>query len=1026
MAQNDWKIGLLGGLDGTKSRSQLNSDIKGLARHLDKLKIYAELDPNQAKQLKQQMKTLQIELNNVTVSDAAINGLVTSINNKLKGIQIPNITIGGTGNNNTLSRQLGDNTAKLNAFKDSLKNIGMADSDIDRVAKRIERLGVQINSLGQSTLFKSGASGNREFLNVEIDGIDKFGQAVKLTEQWDLELGTLVKSIDAVSTAQEKASSRVDNFASKQKNAVASFQNTINQVLANALDSNSSKPITSDNSFKLLEGQIDKVELAMTELKSATAATFDDAKIKVQEEISNLKILEKQLKNADNIPTKLKGTNVDAGFDIAFNDLEKFKADAKDYPQIISTIEALDKALEGVGDAASLNKFNDQLKVAKSELAKLKSETMSANRAEKVGINVSGLQSKITDLQKISPEIDNFETEINGAKVTVKSLTDELSKVNTQSDFSVVNTKWRAFTEAAKASGIAVRLMGDNSESSAHKIQKISDALGEGTYTAKVESIVAKTQQWVNANGEAQISTTNLRTALQNLNEAYNKYNAEGGQTEANQKALIAAEEALDTAIKKTNNDITIRNTQFAKSDAVDSLRQKYQDFYDKNTAAHRQWGAQLKAGIAELGSGADIPIEKYKQLQNQLVNIGNAARQAGKLGMSWFDKMKTGMSKFSYWTSSTMVVMKVFQEVRGAITFAKDMDSALTNINYTMDVTSDRLADIGKSSLDVAKDLKTSAKNVLSAVTTYANANETADSILKKSAPTIMLSNVSGLDTGKTTDILQGTIHQFDLEDTEETLLHVSDVLQTVSQSMAVDFSKGIQEMAEGIQVSGSVAKDAGYDLEAYTALLGNLIEKTRESGSVLGRSLRTMFVRTTKASTSALAGGEVTEDDLSNAETALRRVNIQVRDSKDSFREFDDIMSDLYYKIDDLSEVDLANIAYEVAGTRQTAVFKVMVKSWGDYLKLAEKADDATGTTYENQEKYAESLAAKMTDLSTTMDSAWHNIINAEDTGVIVDTLQKIADALDWVTEKAGLLGTIGIGAGLFAGFKNIGICV
>ena len=216
MAQNDWKIGLLGGLDGTKTRSQLNSDIKGLARNLEKLKIYAEIDPNQAKQLKQQMKTLQIELNNVTVSDAAINGLVNSINSKLKGIQIPNITIGGTGNN-TLSRQLGDNTAKLNAFKDSLKNIGMADSDIDRVAKRIERLGVQINSLGQSTLFKSGASGNREFLNVEIDGIDKFGQAVKLTEQWDLELGTLVKSVDAVSTAQEKASSRVDNFASKQK-----------------------------------------------------------------------------------------------------------------------------------------------------------------------------------------------------------------------------------------------------------------------------------------------------------------------------------------------------------------------------------------------------------------------------------------------------------------------------------------------------------------------------------------------------------------------------------------------------------------------------------------------------------------------------------------------------------------------------------------------------------------------------------------------------------------------------------------
>ena len=626
------------------------------------------------------------------------------------------------------------------------------------------------------------------------------------------------------------------------------------------------------------------------------------------------------------------------------------------------------------------------------------------------------------DLKKIEQQLNNKGINL---KATIDTATSKQELQNYATQMQKILSDIGINIDTGKITASINKVVKDMQSVSA-KAGNIGLNIDTGTYASKVEALIAKTQKWTDTNGNARISTANLQSALSSLNSAYTTLTNSGGNTEANQRALIEAERLLGLQIQDVTNKVTGMNAKFATDTSVQSLLQKYQMFYDKNTAAHRQWGAQLKAGIAELGSGADIPIEKYKQLQNQLVNIGNAARQAGKLGMSWFDKMKTGMSKFSYWTSSTMVVMKVFQEVRGAITFAKDMDSALTNINYTMDVTSDRLADIGKSSLDVAKDLKTSAKNVLSAVTTYANANETADSILKKSAPTIMLSNVSGLDTGKTTDILQGTIHQFDLEDTEETLLHVSDVLQTVSQSMAVDFSKGIQEMAEGIQVSGSVAKDAGYDLEAYTALLGNLIEKTRESGSVLGRSLRTMFVRTTKASTSALAGGEVTEDDLSNAETALRRVNIQVRDSKDSFREFDDIMSDLYYKIDDLSEVDLANIAYEVAGTRQTAVFKVMVKSWGDYLKLAEKADDATGTTYENQEKYAESLAAKMTDLSTTMDSAWHNIINAEDTGVIVDTLQKIADALDWVTEKAGLLGTIGIGAGLFAGFKNIGICV
>ena len=446
--------------------------------------------------------------------------------------------------------------------------------------------------------------------------------------------------------------------------------------------------------------------------------------------------------------------------------------------------------------------------------------------------------------------------------------------------------------------------------------------------------------------------------------------------------------------------------------------------YLSKNTAMTKASKKQIEEWIAKLSSSDDMTVGAIKNINSEFKQLDASLRSSGKLGLSVWDKFKQAFQKFGGWSLVTGAMRQAVQSMKEAVNSAVTLDSALTNINYTMDVSSDKLAKVGQESLATAKELKTSAENVLSAVTTYANAKETVDSILSKATPTIMLSNVSGMDTATTADILQGAIHQFDLEDTEESLLHVSDVLQTVSQSMSVDFAKGIREMADGIQVSGSVAKDAGYDLEAYSSLLGNLIEKTRQSGSELGRSLRTMFVRTTKASTSALAGGEVTEDDLSNAEAALGRVGIQVRDTKDSFREFDDIMTDLYNKIDDLSEVDLANIAYEVASTRQTAVFKVMVKSWGDYIGLAEKANDAGGTTFENQEKYAESLKAQMQELSTTMDVAWHNMVNEETISPVLSTLQLLADGLVFVTDKAGLLGTIGLGAGLFAGIKNVGI--
>lgn len=160
--------------------------------------------------------------------------------------------------------------------------------------------------------------------------------------------GQYSKSLDAAAT-------KTDTFVKQQNRMVASLQNTINQITARAFDQNSSKPITSEQSLAKLNIQAAYVENAMYDLRNATAATFDDAVIKVRNEISELKILESHLRKADNVSTKMKGVDIASGLAIARNDLEKFKAEAKDFPQIIQTINELDKSITKVGDASSLN-----------------------------------------------------------------------------------------------------------------------------------------------------------------------------------------------------------------------------------------------------------------------------------------------------------------------------------------------------------------------------------------------------------------------------------------------------------------------------------------------------------------------------------------------------------------------------------------------------------------------------------------------------------------------------------------------
>lgn len=439
----------------------------------------------------------------------------------------------------------------------------------------------------------------------------------------------------------------------------------------------------------------------------------------------------------------------------------------------------------------------------------------------------------------------------------------------------------------------------------------------------------------------------------------------------------------------------------------------------DDLTSRYMKLKAEMDAAGGKVPLSDTAWVKEYQQLMASVTSatrkIAAEQAKAEKSTNSFFASFKKNFSFLSYWTSAHYIFMQAVRGIKEGISNVRELDDALLNISYTMDVSGKQLKQIGESSLQAAKDLHTSVSKVLDAVKTYANAQETAESIIEKSKPTIMMSNVTGMDTSQTVDILQGVMEQFDLA--EDKLMHISDVMQTVSMSMPYDFADGVKELSEGIKASGSVAKDAGYDLENYTALLGTLIAKTRQSGGELGRSLRTMFVRTTKASTSALANGEVTEDDLSNAEKALRRVGIEVRSDIDTFKSFDEIMGELYEKVDSLSDVDLSNIAYEVASTRQTNVFKMMIKAYGDYQEMAEKAYDADNVTLINQQKYAESLAGKLGELS----AIWETI---GDEAISSDFLKGLADlgiGVSSLIEKFGLLKSVIASVGIAAFLKN-----
>lgn len=619
-------------------------------------------------------------------------------------------------------------------------------------------------------------------------------------------------------------------------------------------------------------------------------------------------------------------------------------------------------------------------------------------------IDASGIgKSSLDEVQKVLNKYHlNLTADLNRAELikTIRHIVPELEK------------------ELKKITGIDIQISDDalmrgirqyekDIADFTKKVNKIQIQIDDGTYDAKIADMVAKTEQWTDASGKARISVKELNDAYTNLTNA---------KTD-NEK--IEAARKLEEAFKHTSNEVRKMNAELAKDSQVQNFHQKVQAFYDKNTAAHSKWGKELKQMLADTATGSKVTNSQLEAMQSRFLGIGDAARQAGKLGKSWFDSVKDGVKTFTQWTSATTIVMKVFQKFKDGTQFIRELDDALTDVAYTSNVSQAQLNNLGDASIKMSKDLKASTENVFEAVKIYSTANATADDILRKSKPAIMLSNVSGMSGSESAKTIQTSLNQFEIEDTEEGLLDIVDTLEYVSSQLNYDFTEGMKQITEGIEASGSVAKNAGLNMQEYSAMVGIAVEKTGQSGSTIGNAYKTILSRITKASE---IEGTMAED-ISKAEEALRGVDVQVRDSANNFRDMSDIMADIGEVWDGLTDTQKAKIGYEVAGIRQLNVLNSLFGAWDEYSSIMENIDDRAGTALKNQEEYADSLNGRIQELGATGKSIWNNIFDTRDFKNVVSMGTSLLGIIDDITGALGTWGTLGAGAGIFAAFKNVG---
>jgi hypothetical protein len=332
-------------------------------------------------------------------------------------------------------------------------------------------------------------------------------------------------------------------------------------------------------------------------------------------------------------------------------------------------------------------------------------------------------------------------------------------------------------------------------------------------------------QQMIDLQVKLNMNSQEMQKDLKGFSQKLSKELKDSMNINVGEKDIFKFVKSSMTSASKQANKLASDLSRLNKADSM-------QKWANDNTKAMKKYGTQINEMIAKMGNlDKSMTTVESDNISKQWKSMTLEVDKAGKGGLTVIDKFKKAWSKFGGWTIASGSLMKGLQEVKNGVSFIRDLDDALTDIVYTTDITKSKLIDLGNSSVDMAKDLNTSVTNVLEAVKIYSTAHSSADDILRKSKSAIMLSNVSGMSGAESAKTINTAINQFELKDTSKNLNDIVDTLEYVSSQLNYDFTDGMKEISEAIEASGNVAKNAGLNMQEYSAMVGTAVEKTGQN---------------------------------------------------------------------------------------------------------------------------------------------------------------------------------------------------
>lgn len=548
-------------------------------------------------------------------------------------------------------------------------------------------------------------------------------------------------------------------------------------------------------------------------------------------------------------------------------------------------------------------------------------------------------------------------------------------------------------------------------------ITKIKTSLGSNgnikmtiTGVDELGRVVTQVKEFDRASG--QISNAG-RTITQTFGSVTS---ASKSASEALRKQKEEAKEYAD-AVKKANTEaLTLTRSS--------TLSNNIQAWMNKNTQAAKVFENELKDIQSRLSNNSSASMLQRCAAEFQNVQAkAKAANLTVKGFQDTFINIGSKVGNFALQMaglgSAYQIGMKMINSISNGIKTVVDLDTALIDLRKTAKMSSGELSQFYFDANTEAKNLGVTTQEIIEQAAAWSRLGySTADEVKTMARLSSQFAQISpGMSTTEAQEALVSTMKAFkdEIPDVNSVLDGIMSKINIVGNSFAISN----KDIADALQVSSSSMSAANNTFEQTVALITAGTEITQDASRV-GNGLRTISMRIRGLNEET---GEFDEElgNVKNDISELTHGLVSIMEDDNTYKSTYDILDRIAQIWDQLTDKEQAGLMEKLFGKNRAQIGVAILSNFQTARDAIDQMAHSAGNADKEMGIIMESLSYKSNALKQTWVGIWQTIAGRKELGSVIDGLTKVSEAIGFIIDKFGLLGTIAGAGALVLLIKN-----